>query len=61
MSQEAIRRTPLVAEQAGVTAMLAHPIDEEAACFHARFGFIQSPQREQRLLLPLKDARRASG
>jgi GNAT superfamily N-acetyltransferase len=56
--QDAIRRTFLIAEQAGIRAMLTHPIDDEAAKFYLRFGFIQSPLREQQLLLLLKDARR---
>lgn len=56
--QDAIRRTLLIAEQAGIRAMLTHPIDEEAAKFYSRFGFIASPLREQQLLLLLKDARR---
>ncbi|SCC93457.1 GCN5-related N-acetyltransferase [Thiomonas sp. X19] len=56
--QNAIRRTMLIAEQAGIRAMLTHPIDEEAARFYTRFGFIASPLREQQLLLLLKDARR---
>ncbi len=58
MLQNAIRRTLLIAEQAGIRAMLTHPIDEEAARFYTRFGFIASPLREQQLLLLLKDARR---
>ncbi len=56
--QDAIRRTMLIAEQAGIRAMLTHPIDEEAVKFYTRFGFIASPLREQQLLLLLKDARR---
>ncbi|AUN93913.1 GNAT family N-acetyltransferase [Pseudazoarcus pumilus] len=56
--QDAIRRTMLIAEQAGIRAMLTHPIDEQAARFYTRFGFIASPLREQQLLLLLKDARR---
>lgn len=56
--QDAIRRTMLIAEQAGVRAMLTHPIDEEATRFYSRFGFIASPLREQQLLLLLKDARK---
>jgi GNAT superfamily N-acetyltransferase len=58
MLQDAIRRTLLVAAQARVRAMLTHPIDEAAAAFYARFGFIASPLREQQMLLLLKDARR---
>ncbi len=59
--QDAIRRTFLIAEQAGIRAMLTHPIDDEAAKFYVRFGFIQSPLREQQLLLLTKDARRWLG
>ena len=55
--QDAIRRTMLIAEQAGIRAMMTHPIDEEAARFYTRFGFIASPLRAQQLLLLLKDAR----
>ncbi|MFN4343098.1 MAG: GNAT family N-acetyltransferase [Azonexus sp.] len=58
MLQDAICRTLVIAEQAGVRAMLTHPIDEDAARFYTRFGFIASPLREQQLLLLLKDARR---
>lgn len=56
--KDAIRRTLLIAEQAGIRAMLTHPIDEAAARFYCRFGFEASPLREQQLLLLLKDARR---
>jgi len=58
MLQDAIRRTLAMAEQAGIRALLTHPVDEEAARFYTRFGFISSPLREQQLLLLLKDARR---
>lgn len=57
MLQDAIRRTLLIAEQAGIRAMLTHPIDGEASSFYTRFGFIASPLSEQQLLLLLKDAR----
>lgn len=57
MLQDAIRRTLAIAEQAGIRAMLTHPLDEAAARFYQRFGFIPSPLREQQLLLLLKDAR----
>lgn len=56
--QDAIHRTSVVSEQAGIRAMLTHPIDEDAARFYTRFGFIASPLQEQQLLLLLKDARR---
>lgn len=56
--QDAIRRTFLIAEQAGIRAMLTHPIDEYVTRFYTRFGFSASPLRERQLLLLLKDARR---
>lgn len=56
--QNAIRRSLLIAEQAGIRAMVTHPIDQQAAAFYKRFGFMASPLQEQQLLLLLKDARR---
>jgi len=58
MLKDAIRRTFVIAEQAGIRALLTQPIDEDAARFYRRFGFEASPLREQQLLLLLKDARR---
>jgi len=55
--QDAIARTVLISEQAGVRARLTHPLDQEAAAFYTRFGFVPSPLRAQQLLLLLKDAR----
>ena len=55
--QDAIRRTLMIAEQAGIRALLTHPVDDQAARFYQRFGFIPSPLRHQQLLLLLKDAR----
>lgn len=49
--QDAIRSTMLIVEQAGIRAMLTHPINEDAAKFYTRFGFIASPLREQQLPL----------
>ncbi len=62
MLVDAIRRTLSIADQAGVRALLTHPIDDEASRFYQRFGFEASPMREQQLILLLKDARKvASG
>ncbi len=58
MLRDAIRRTLTIAEQAGIRALLTHPIDDPAARFYERFGFMRSPLREQQWLLLLKDARR---
>ncbi len=57
MLRDAIRRTLTIAEQVGIRALLTHPIDDAAARFYARFGFMPSPLREQQWLLLLKDAR----
>lgn len=58
MLQDAIRRTLVIAEHAGVRALLTHPIDDDATRFYLRFGFETSPVRDQQLVLLLKDARR---
>lgn len=59
--RDAIRRTLLISEHAGIRAMLNHPIDVAAVRFYKRFGFIASPAGDQQLLLLLKDAKRWGG
>lgn len=56
--KDAIRRTLLISENAGIRAMMTHPIDEAAVRFYKRFGFVASPTGDQQLLLLLKDAKR---
>jgi GNAT superfamily N-acetyltransferase len=56
--QDAIRRTLNIASQAGIRAMLTHPIDENAARFYQKFGFEASPLRPDQLLILLKDVKR---
>lgn len=56
--QDAIRRTLNVAEQAGIRALLTHPIDDDAARFYQRFGVEASPLGQGQLLMLLKDAKR---
>ncbi|QSA95811.1 GNAT family N-acetyltransferase [Methylococcus sp. EFPC2] len=53
MLQDAIRRTLMIAEQAGICALLTHPIDAETEAFYQRFGFVASPLRERQMLLLL--------
>ena len=55
--KDAIRRALMISEQAGIRALLTHPMDEEATRFYRRLGFEPSPLRENQLLLLLKDAR----
>ena len=57
MLLDAIRRALVIADEAGIRAMLTHPIDAEARAFYERYGFVPSPVREGQLLLLLKDAR----
>ena len=59
--KDAIRRTLLIADQAGIRALMAHPVDAGAERFYRRFGFVASPLRDQQLLLLLKDARKVLG
>ena len=59
--QDAIRRTLVIAEQAGIRALLTHPIDADAQTFYRRFGFEPTPTHERQLILLLKDARRFAG
>lgn len=59
--QDAVRRTMIVSEQAGVRALLTPPIDADAARFYSSFGFVASPIREGQLILLLKDARKSLG
>ncbi len=61
MLQDAIRRTMTIAEQAGIRALLTHPIDADAEAFYRRFGFGPTPENERQLILLLKDARRFAG
>ena len=58
--QDAILRAVAVSEQAGIRALLTHPIDADAEAFYRRFGFESTPGNERQLILLLKDARRMS-
>ncbi|PKM14271.1 MAG: GNAT family N-acetyltransferase [Gammaproteobacteria bacterium HGW-Gammaproteobacteria-2] len=59
--QDAIRRTLAIAEQAGIRALLTHPIDVDAEAFYRKFGFEPTPTHERQLMVLLKDARRMVG
>lgn len=56
--KDVIRRVLLVSEQAGVRAIITHPIDETAAAFYTKFGFQNSPVHKKQMWLLLKDAKR---
>ena len=56
--RDAIARALTISEQAGVRAMMTHPLDADATSFYLKFGFVPSPAGEGMLLLLLKDAQR---
>ena len=58
MLREAVLKTLSIAENAGVRALLVHPLDVRAKAFYLKYGFVESPVRDQQLLLLLKDARK---
>lgn len=59
MLQEAISRTLTLSAEIGVRSLLVHAIDDEAAQFYLKFGFIRSPIGDRTLLLPIETARAA--
>ncbi len=56
---DAIRRCGAAAEIIGARAIVTHAIDDDAAQFYARYGFISSPLGERVMLLPIETARAA--
>ena len=56
--QDAVMRTVSISDQAGIRALLTHPIDADADAFYRRFGFESTPTHDRQLILLLKDARR---
>lgn len=56
--RDAIIRTLNAAEIAGIRAILVHALDETAAVFYRRNGFVESPIDPLVLMLPLGHARK---
>lgn len=52
--QDAVRRVAGIAGDVGVRALLVNAIDEPAAAFYRRFGFIPAPMDDQTLFLPIQ-------
>ena len=61
MLEDAIQRTIVVAEQAGIRALLAHALSQKARSFYQHWGFHESPTNKMTLMLPLNEARKAMG
>lgn len=54
---DALRRCLIAAATAGVRAVIVHAIDDEAAMFYERHGFLRSPLGERTLLMPIETVR----
>lgn len=54
--RDAIERTLVISENAGVRALITHPVDTNARAFYLAFGFSENPFRPNELYLMLKDA-----
>jgi predicted GNAT family N-acyltransferase len=51
---DALRRCASASEIAGARAVIVHAIDEKAAAFYARHGFVASPLGELVMLIPIE-------
>jgi len=58
---DAIHRTVLIAEQAGVIGLFVDAKDERARLFYEHYGFVALPDHDLQLFLPLETLRRVTG
>jgi GNAT superfamily N-acetyltransferase len=58
---DALRRCFAVSEIAGARGVVAHAIDEAAAAFYERRGFVRSPLGEPVMLMPIETIRALVG
>lgn len=59
MLKDAIQRTLIVAEQAGIRALLVHALSDGAKSFYQHWGFHESPTNDMTLMITLDEARKA--
>jgi GNAT superfamily N-acetyltransferase len=59
--KDAVVRAVNISKDAGVRAILTHPIDEKASAFYKRFGFEESPIDTYQVMILLKDVRKTLG
>ena len=59
MLKDAIQRTLIVAEQAGIRALLVHALSDKARSFYQHWGFHESPTNDMTLMITLDEARKA--
>ena len=57
---EAISRTALIAEQAGVIGLFVDAKDDAARQFYVRYGFLAIPEHPLQLFLPIETLRTAN-
>ena len=57
MLKDAIQRTLIVAEQAGIRALLVHALSEKTRSFYQHWGFHESPTNDMTLMITLDEAR----
>jgi len=57
--KDAIQRTLIVAEQAGIRALLVHALSNNAKRFYQRWGFYESSTNDRTLMIMLNEARKA--
>jgi predicted N-acetyltransferase YhbS len=58
---DALRRCLAASQIAGVRGVVAHAIDETAAAFYERHGFVRSPLGERVMLMPIETVRSIIG
>ena len=54
--KDAVLRTLCISQQAGVRALLAHALSDDAKNFYAHNGFLESPLDPMTLMIALQDA-----
>ena len=59
MLKDAIMRTLIVAEQAGIRAILVHALSEEAKRFYLHSGFHESPINDMTLMIALDEVKKS--
>jgi len=57
--KDAIQRTLIVAEHAGIRALLVHAISDKAKRFYLSAGFHESPLNDMTLMITVEEARKA--
>ena len=59
MLKDAIQRTLIVAEQAGIRALLVHALSDKARRFYQHWGFHETSANDMTLMITLNQARYA--